>query len=72
MTKGQASALMNALETAKMTASAVMTWTAGAESWQVKLDPATVYTGAQLDALYQWVQANGLTLTAQFTAIGVV
>lgn len=72
MTKTQALAMMNALEAHTMNASAVMTFLSGVESWTVKLDPQVVYTGAQLDALYQYCAANSLTLSAQFTSLGVV
>lgn len=73
MTKAQALVALNVLETAKMNGSAVLSWsTTGVESWAITLDPSKVYTGAQLEAIAQYCATNGLTLSAQFTALGIV
>lgn len=72
MTKAQALAAMVALEGAQMPGSAIMTFPNNAETWAIQLDPTHVYTGAQLGALTAYCAANGLTLTAQFSALGVV
>lgn len=70
MTKDQALALMGALESQAMPASAVLTFSPS-ESWDVQLDTSHVYTGSQLAQLAQYCATNGLTLTAQFTALGI-
>jgi len=73
VTKAQALALMIALETAKVSASAVMTFASGgSETWTVQLDPTTTYSGAQLAALSAYCSANGLSLTAIFSQLGVI
>lgn len=70
MTKAQALAIMNALEGQSMPASAVMSFSPS-ETWAIQLDPSHVYTGTQLAQLSNYCAQNGLTLTAQFTALGI-
>lgn len=72
MTKGQALALMNTLEGAKVSASAVLLFDAqGVESWTVQLAPSIIYSGAQLAALTSYCASNGLTVSAQVTQLGI-
>lgn len=72
MTKAQALAVMNALESVGMPASAVMTFANGVEQpWTVQLDASHVYSGAQLGQLATYCANNNLTLSAQFTALGI-
>lgn len=70
MTKAQALALMVALEGQQMPASAAMAFSP-AEAWSVQLDPTHVYSGAQLGLLASYCATNNLTLSAQFTALGI-
>ena len=73
MTKAQALAAMNAVESVKMNASAVLAFnSSGVESWGIAFDPSAVYTGTQLAEIASYCATNGLTLTAQFTALGIV
>lgn len=71
MTKAQALAALTAMESAKLAGSAILSYPGGAESWTIELDHTTVYTGAQIDAVYQYAQANGLALTAVFSEFGL-
>lgn len=72
MTKPQALALMNALEGAKVAASAVLSFdVSGAPSWTVQLAPTVVYSGAQLAALTSYCATNNLLLSAQVAELGV-
>lgn len=73
MTKAQALAAITALEAAQMPGSAVLTFPAtGGEMWGIALDPTHVYTGPQLGAIASYCAANGLSLSAQFAALGIV
>jgi len=71
--KAHALALMGALEGQKVNADALLRFdAAGAESWQVAIDPAVVLTGAQLAALTTYCAQQGLTLSATFSYLGIV
>lgn len=64
---------MQVLETAKVGADAVLRFdAAGVETWQVQLDPATTYSGAQIAQLQTYCAQNGLQLVLQAATIGVV
>ncbi len=71
MTKTQALAALNALESATMPGSAVLSFPGGVETWTIQLDPSHVYMGSQIEAVAVYCATNGLTLSAQFTALGI-
>lgn len=72
MTKAQAYAMLDAMETVKMGGSVVMTFKAGVEQpFAVQLDPSQVFTGVQLGQLATYCANNALTLTATFTTLGI-
>lgn len=72
MTKAQVLALMNALESQQVTASANMVFpSTGGESWSVSLPETHPLTGAQLGQLSSYCAANGLTLSATFSYLGI-
>jgi len=72
MTKAQAYAMLDAMETVKMGGSVVLRYVNGVEqTFAVQLDPAQVFSGVQLGQLASYCATNGLTLSAQFTALGI-
>jgi hypothetical protein len=72
MTKAAAYAMLDAMETVQMGGSVVMRFVGGVEqTFAVQLDPAQVFTGVQLGELSSYCATHGLTLSAQFTAIGI-
>lgn len=72
MKKDAALAALNALEAAAMPGSAALSYLSGVETWTIMLDTTHVYTGAQIAAVADYALANNLTLSAQFTAFGLV
>lgn len=70
MTKAQALAMLNAMESVQMPGSAVLSFPGGAETWAVQFDTTHVYTGAQLEQIASYCASNNLTLTATFSAMG--
>lgn len=72
MDRAHADALMVALAGQKVPASAVMSFPAGAEQWQVEINPSFALTGAQVAALVNYCAAQGLTVSATFSYLGIV
>jgi hypothetical protein len=72
MTKTQALAMMAALEGATVPASANLTFpTGGGELWTVTIPDTATLSGVQIGELATYCAANGLTLSATFSALGV-
>lgn len=72
MTRAQANALMVALAGQKLNADAQMRFDpAGAEGWNVQLDPDGTYTGAQIAQLQNYCNQQGLSLTLALKQMGV-
>lgn len=72
MTKGQALALVNALEQNAVPCSATLTFPAGGgEAWAVSIPDTYAITGPQIAALAQYCAAQGLTFSATFSYLGV-
>lgn len=63
---------MVALAGQQVPAAAVMSFPPGGEAWQVQVDPAFVLTGAQIAALVNYCATHGLTISATFSALGIV
>lgn len=64
--------MLDAMETVKIGGSVVMKFTGGVEqAFTVQLDPAQVFTGTQLSQLATYCAQNTLSLSAQFTTIGI-
>lgn len=73
MTKAQALALANALEGRGVPFGVLLRIDAGGVSvWSVQLDTSHAYAGADLAALAAYCSQNGLALSAQFAALGIV
>lgn len=72
MTKAQAYAMLDAMETVKMGGQVVMRFANGTEQpFAVQLDTSQIYTGAQLGQLSTYCAQQGLTLSAEFATIGI-
>lgn len=64
--------MLDAMKSVAMAGSAVLSYPQGVESWGITFDPAVVYTGSQLEQIASYCASNKLTLSAQFSALGVV
>lgn len=72
MDKAHAFGLVQALEVAKVPCSAVLSFDgAGIESWKVEIPPTFALDASHLDQLCQYVAAQGLTLSATFSYLGI-
>ena len=71
MTKAQALALVTAIEGRAIPCSAHLTFSAGGEAWTVTIDATAPLSGADLSALANYCAANGLTVSATFSYLGV-
>lgn len=72
MNKAAALATMNAMEGAKLPGSAIMSFPGGVETWAIALDTSHTYSGTDLLNIANYCATNALTLSAQFSAFGIV